>query len=678
MVLPSAKVLLSPEGLHGWAHNSVTEDMLGIKLVQRVVPAQIRIEGRQALTVIEVVTVTKDGPVSKAGIADKLWLVGLETDSDDDQLIRGDDLARRLSRLRDEETIRLRVFDPHLPGNTACQVHTVDPKAIGSSTSVLSRIADAIEEPKDFRGRFRILLWLFLVALGMTWVRNILRFCQEYLVQTSVFMGIRDLRCENYAVVLRLPMTFFSQHGTSDTMSRFLNDVGELSRGQVTLFGKTLVEPAKAAASLTMALVFSWRLTLLALIAGPPAFFLIRQFGRVMKKASRRALESNALLVRALDETLIGMRVVKAYTMEAAERKRFYRVNRKLIKQLRRMARIDSITAPSVEALGMTAAMGAAALAGWWVFEGRMDVERFLAMMICLAAMFDPVRKLAKVATRFQRAEAAATRVFELHDQPQERRDLTAPKLPRHSQAIELRGVSFRYPAAEADAVSNVDLTIQHNETIAIVGPNGCGKTTLVSLLPRLLEPTSGQIFIDGQDIVAASLRSLRRQIGLVTQETILFHATIRENISYGLLSPDDEAVFDAARRAYVDEFVGEMPDGYETMVGEHGATLSGGQRQRIAIARAILRDPSILIFDEATSQIDADSEHRIHQAMEQFIEGRTTIMIAHRFATIMSADRIVVMDGGRIIDVGHHDDLMPRCELYAHLYRTQFADTGG
>ncbi len=249
--------------------------------------------------------------------------------------------------------------------------------------------------------------------------------------------------------------------------------------------------------------------------------------------------------------------------------------------------------------------------------------------------------------------------------------------LPRHSRAIELQNVSFRYPGAADDALRDINLTVQAGRTIALVGPNGCGKTTLVSLLPRLIDPTSGCVQIDGQDISQYSLRSLRRQIGLVTQDTVLFNATIAENIAYGLRRPKDADVLAAAQKAYVDEFVREMPEGYDTIVGEHGATLSGGQKQRIAIARAILRDPAILIFDEATSQIDADSEQRIHQAMDEFVQGRTALMIAHRFATVLQADEIIVMAAGSILNVGTHRQLLDRCELYRHLYKTQLGNSG-
>ncbi|HET6427810.1 MAG TPA: ABC transporter ATP-binding protein, partial [Phycisphaerae bacterium] len=679
MLLPGVKILLSDEGLHGWAWMSIAQDKLGAALSVDRVPAGYPVEKSELSDVLRVGRPYRKGPARKAGLNRDLWIIGLGAgeEGDPDRHLRADELARRIAA--STGPLALRVYDPAATDDRGVTI-ALDPGTVGASAGLLGWVAGLLPSPQSNADRFHILLHLLLVSIGITLLRDLLRFFQEYMVETTIFRAILDIRSECYGVVLRLPTTFFSEKGVSDTMSRFVQDTAELGHGQVTLFGKTLVEPAKATASVVVALGISWELTLLAMVAGPPAFWLIRKLGKRMRRASRRALESWSTILGVLEGTLTGIRVVKAYTMEASERRRFLRTNRALLKQQRRMARIDAATAPAVEAMGMCAAMGAAALAGYWVFNDLhgMTGDRFLALMACLAAMFDPVRKLAKVATRFQRAEAAAARIFQLRDEPQEPRVLNAPALPIHADSIEFRDVSFRYPSASDHALKDLRLVVRAGELLAIVGPNGSGKTTLVSLVPRLIDPTAGTVLIDGNDISQHSLRSLRRQIGLVTQETVLFHATVAENIAYGLRRPRTEQILDAARKAFVDEFIRDLPDGYDTMVGEHGATLSGGQRQRISIARAILRDPAILIFDEAMSQVDPESERRITQAMAEFVRGRTTLLIAHRFSTFIAADRIVVMDAGRIVDIGPHAELIERCDLYRQLYLTQLAPGDG
>ncbi len=670
-ILPGTKILLSDEGLHGWAWNTMLEDRLGIQIVRRDVYGG----AQYSAGVLDVVEVEGDGaPAALAGVRAQEWLVGLG----DEPYVPARALARQVALGQTGGVVRLWVIGPQDTSPRTVEVTLGD---VGPQGRVLGWIATRFAEPETRAGRFPMLLWLLGLGVVLTLVRDLFRFIQEYLVETSVWRGIRDLRCDLYSRVLRMPTPFFSE--VSDTMSRFVQDAPELAGGQTTLLGKTLVEPAKMVASIVMAMIFSWELTLLAMVAGPPAFLVIRRLGKVMKRASKRALESQSEMLGVLEETLNGIRVVKSYTMEGQERRRFFDVSRQLLKQQRRMARIDAATAPAVEALGITAAMGAVAVAGYWVFNHLhgMDTDRFIALMGCLAAMFDPVRKLAKVATKFQRSDAAAARIFELLDLPRETFAPGAPRLPRHRESIEFKNLRFRYPRAGEDTLRGIDLAVRHGEHVAIVGPNGCGKTTFVSLLPRLLEPTEGTILVDGHDAARHSLRSLRRQIGLVTQDSVLFHATIRENIAYGRRDATDADILSAARRAFVDEFVSDpdkFPHGYDTMVGEHGTTLSGGQRQRICIARAILRDPEILIFDEAMSQVDSESERKIHQALQEFVQGRTTFTIAHRFATVIAADRIAVMDGGRVIDCGSHQELLGRCKLYEHLYRTQFADSGG
>jgi ABC-type multidrug transport system fused ATPase/permease subunit len=670
MLIPGMKVLIDPEGLHGWARGEVVADRLGARVQQRVVRRPVTHADQQLRWVFDVVHVADGGPASQAGIRQGQWLVGRQ-DADGASLLNDPrELARALEATSTGQRVTLVTYDP---GGRTLARPAVSVEDMDTGTRLLSAIAGRIPEPDTMAGRFPILAGLLGIGIAVTLLRDALRVIQEYLVQSAVFRAIMDIRCENYHVALGLPVTFFSREGSSDTMSRFVADTDELARGQITLFGKTLVEPAKAIGSVAFALLVSWQLTLVAMIAGPPAVILIRKFGKRMRRASRQALEERAGMLAVLKETLTGIRVVKTYTMEGVERKRFFRVNRRLLRQQWRIALIDAATAPTVEALGVTAGMAAAGAAGYLVLHGRMDAFIFLGWMGLMAAVFDPVRKLAKVVTRFQRADAAAARVFELRDRPQEHSPAEAIELPRHGKNLVFRDVCYRYPGAPDDVVREVNLTVQAGQSVAIVGPNGCGKTTLVSMIPRLLVPSAGTVLIDDTDLARVRLRSLRRQVGMVTQDTVIFNATIAENISYGLRRPQRQDVLAAARQAFVDEFVRQMPDGYDTMVGEQGATLSGGQKQRIAIARAILRDPAILIFDEATSQIDADSERRIHQALEEFSRGRTTLMIAHRFQTILQADMIVVMDEGRIVDTGTHEQLLDRCRLYHHLYTTQF-----
>lgn len=679
MMLPGAKILISDEGLHGWAYISAINDHFDARLVGQRTPANTMIEENgvqiEIDTVINVIDVKKNGPADKAGLKASDWIIGIEGGEGISRL-RDDLLIRELARYGEGETVNLRVVRGK---NLVPMVISVRTERASMTTRALNKIATMIPDPgPDYSKRFNMFLGLLGVVLIVTVFRGFFTFCQEYLVGTSIWRGIMDLRCDCYDTVLHLPVTFFSEKGVSDATSRFVADTGELARGQNTLLGKTLVEPAKAIASISVALYYAWDLTLIAVLAGPPAYFVIRRFGKKMHRASKRALESWSDMLEVLGETLQGIRVVKSYTMENQERKRFFRVNRQLLRQQTRMERLDAATSPTMECLGIMAAAIAAGAAGYLVFNLKMDSLRFLTWMGVLFAMFDPVRKLAKVSMRFQSSDAAAARIFELVDSPREEVKPGASRLKRHYNSVEFRGVCYRYPSASVDAVHDVNLKIEAGQNIAIVGPNGSGKTTLLSLVPRLLDPTGGKVLIDGIDIRDVTLRSLRSQIGLVTQDSVLFHATIAENISYGLRRPDRKAVIAAAEKAFVHEFVRDLPEGYDTIVGEHGATLSGGQKQRISIARAILRDPAIMIFDEAMSQVDSDSEHRIHLAMEEFTANRTTLVIAHRFATVLSADVIVVMRDGFMVDAGTHSELLERCPLYQHLYNTQFIDGGG
>ncbi|NLF33142.1 MAG: ABC transporter ATP-binding protein [Planctomycetes bacterium] len=680
VLLPAMKVLISEEGLHGWADQIIVNNRLDIATSTRqpVPSIETRAQFGYIDTVIGIADLDEDSPLATHDAGPGAWIVGA-----DGEYLAHDALYERLARAPVGQAVTLRVYS-----SATGQVRDVPvvPHQAEPWWQWLYRTVTRLPRPQVPYDRFKLLAVIVLFGLTLNYVRDFFRFWQEYIVQTMTFRAVVDLRNENYDVAVRLPLSYFSLNSAADTMSRFVADCNEIRQGLVTLLGKTLVEPTKLVSTFIFALFFNWKLTLLVCIVGPPVAWVIRRLGSRIRKATRRTLESQGLMLQALEETLNGARIVKAYTTEAAEGSRFRRITRQLYRQFKSMAAADSATAPLIESLGLTAAMGAVILAGYWMYrpddahggmlgwllDNRMEPSDFLVLMGALAAMYDPVRRLSKVSVRFYNADAAAQRVFELRDQAPETDLPDAAPLDRHAESIEFRDLSFRYPGANQSALKNVSLKVWQGETVAIVGGNGSGKTTLLSMLLRLYDPTAGEVLIDGRDIARATLLSLRRQIGLVSQEAVLFNASVADNIAYGSPDATRDQVVAAARAAFADEFISRLPEGYDTVIAERGSSLSGGQRQRIAIARAILRNPAILILDEAMSQIDSESEAKIQQALNVFAEGRTTFVIAHRFSTVLSADTVVVMQDGAILDTGRHEELVTRCEAYRTLFETQ------
>jgi ATP-binding cassette subfamily B protein/subfamily B ATP-binding cassette protein MsbA len=412
---------------------------------------------------------------------------------------------------------------------------------------------------------------------------------------------------------------------------------------------------------------------------------VLTKVGRSMKRASRRLLERMSIIYKQLQETFRAIRVVKAFTTESFERRRFRAATRDYYAKAMRVVNLDALTSPVIELLGV-ATVSLALLAGaYLVIRGEtdlfgmqmsddpLDTPTLLQLYALLAAIADPVRKLSSVYTKLQSGAAAADRIFAGLDlRPRVGPNSHGPVLAKHRDGIEFRDVCFAYEPGRP-TLAHISLDVRFGETVALVGKNGCGKTTLVGLLPRFYDPDYGSVLIDGTDVRHAQLRSLRRQVGLVTQDTILFDDTVYNNIAYGNRRARPEQVEAAARQAFAHDFIGKMPQGYQTPVGEAGAKLSGGQRQRIALARAILRDPGILILDEFTSQCDAESEALIHQALKQFMRDRTTFVITHRLNTLEIADRIVVLDRGRIAAVGTHRELLQGCDVYQRLHEAHF-----
>lgn len=533
-------------------------------------------------------------------------------------------------------------------------------------------------------------LWssIFLIVMGLgvlTVVGSTANFLHAYLSLTLVNKTITSIRREAFHRVLRLPLglvvkssTGDSQGGATDVISRIVNDTNSLSQGMTALVSKAVSQAVKGIGALVAAFLIDWQMSLGTMIAGPIVFLVINRLGKRIRRYSKKALVSQSELQLAATESLQGLRVVKVHSAERFEAGRFHRINKKVMAELNKVRTARALSSPVVEALSIFVLGTLILVAAKAVFDGHLTSETLIAVLISLGAAGASFKPISGLVNDIQASSGGAERLRELlASTPEPGHDSRLPKLPRHSREIEFRNVNFGYRGSERASLIDINLAIRHGEKVAIVGPNGCGKTTLLSLVPRLFEPdasskTSG-VWIDGNNIRDFNVRSLRRQIGVVTQETVLFKRSVRGNITYGAATgASEELIIEAATRARAHDFICKLPHGYDTEVAEQGSSLSGGQRQRIAIARAILRDPAILILDEATSMIDADSEAQINAAINEFAQGRTTLIVAHRLSTMISADRIVVMDQGRIVDVGRHEELQNRCEVYQLLTRHQ------
>ena len=551
----------------------------------------------------------------------------------------------------------------------------------GNPSSVLGRKGDL---PRHFESSYKSLkkrwgigptevVW-FVPALFVliSLVRSLAGFVSGYAFQRIALGATTDLRNELYRRILEQSSRFYAQHPSGELVSRVVSDLQVIQNAISTQLLDLFQQPLVLLVLLWFLLSIHLHLALLCLVAAPVLLFPIVRFGKGMRRTSHRIQERMADLASLVAEVVRGHRVVKAFGMEGFENRRFHEASRRHLKTNPRAQMLANASGPVMEALGVIGAAALLVYAGRTIRAGELTASDFVTFLTALLAMYEPIRKVNKVNLVLQQAIAATERVVRLIEIPNDVVETPTPRsLPAVERGISYEGVRFAYD--REPVLLDLDLEIRAGEILALVGPSGAGKTTVVNLLPRFFDPDEGRVAIDGVDLRDLSLASLRSLIGIVTQETVLFNDTIRNNIAYGRADLSLERVREAAAAAYADEFVMQLPEGYDSPIGESGLKLSGGQRQRLAIARALLKDAPILILDEATSALDSESESLVQKALGNLMRGRTTLVIAHRLSTVMGADRIVVVEGGRIVDQGSHQELLERGGVYKRLYDLQF-----
>ena len=536
---------------------------------------------------------------------------------------------------------------------------------------------------------FVALAIVICALLAGTLLKGALIVANSIFVERLAQSAIYELRKQLFRRSLKLEISTLSDDRSSNILARFTNDMHHIHSGLYMLLGRVLLEPLKMVACLIGAAFICWRLLLVSLLVAPLVVFIIARLMQSLKRANRRAMEEMTQLYHLVNEVFAGIQAVKAFGMERHARQKLHKSGKQYYFRAIKIALYNALARCSAEALGISivcvALMAGAYLVlnqqthlfGIKIMDRPLSVPMLLTFYTLLVGMSDPARKLSEIVNYLQRGIAASDRVYEMLDRRPKIVDPPQPKFVKSpTPELKFENISFAYTPGHL-VLRDVDLTVAFGETIAFVGPNGCGKTTLINLLPRFYDPDEGTIRVGGLATRDLRLRDLRQMMGLVSQQGMLFDDSVLANIRYGTPYATEAEVIEAAKKAYAHKFITEkLEKGYLTNVGERGGRLSGGQRQRILLARAILRDPQFLILDEATSQIDLESEQLIHKVLEQFTRGRTTLLVTHRVASLALAHRIVVMDGGRIIDVGPHEELLKRCDLYRRLYQIGFKQT--
>jgi ATP-binding cassette, subfamily B, bacterial MsbA len=522
----------------------------------------------------------------------------------------------------------------------------------------------------DTGPRINSIILICLAIPAIMTVRALCSYGSTYCMQWVSNKVVTDIRSQLFSKMVRHSMDFFNKARSGFLMSRITNDTRVMQMALTSVSGDVFKQPITIVGAISVLLVMDWKFTVVTLILFPTCLLPLRIYGRRARKAVQNEQAGMGEMVVTMQETFAGIRVIKSFAREAHQEKEFKRSNQLQFSQMMRMIRSMEAVSPLVETI---AAIGVG-IALVYVYAANLSVGRFFGLISGIFILYDPIKTLSRIHIVMQRSIAATTAVFSILDSKPAVQDAPDAVVLSSSQGrIDFENVTFRYANTVTDAVSNLTLRIAPGKTHALVGASGAGKSTILSLILRLYDPTSGAVKIDGRDLRSVTQKSLREQIGLVTQETFLFHDTIFSNIQFGRLDATPEEVREAARAAYAHDFIMAQPKGYQTGIGDKGCLLSGGQQQRLAIARAVLKNAPILLLDEATSSLDSESEQQIQKALAKLAAGRTVIAIAHRLSTVLSADQIIVMDCGRIKEIGTHAELLEKSGYYRRLYDHQF-----
>lgn len=517
----------------------------------------------------------------------------------------------------------------------------------------------------------------FMVLMAF-FLKNIFSYLQAYFMSYVEYGSMKDLRDLAYQHLHQLPMSFFKQERVGNLISRFTNDVTIVQSSITAAFLNLIREPLTIIVFLFIAVSISWQLTLMALVVLPFTMLIIWWVGLKLRKQSGRIQSKMADITSILQETISGVKIVKAFGMEEYENRKFLRETRSYFKLILKIVRVRNLSSPLTEFLSVIIGVLIIYYGGVLVLqENTLKASEFLGFLFAIFQLMPPIKELSSVNNRIQESSAAGDRIFEILDtKPNIKDSENSVSLDQFQKSIVFQNVNFFYEDASEPILNDISFSVNKGEVLALVGPSGGGKSTLVDLIPRFYDPTSGEIMIDDINIRNIKVQSLRKLMGIVTQETFLFNESVINNIAYGLENYPLEKIIEASKAANAHNFILEMPDGYNTVIGERGVKLSGGQRQRLSIARAILKNPDIMIFDEATSSLDNESEILVQEAIERMMVNRTTFVIAHRLSTIRNATRILVLDRGRIIQIGKHEDLIANEKgLYRKFYEMQFRD---